>query len=289
MERELGGHVDDSAISEIYTVRELVEAVRAAGASGHTTERPAWDTVLQSEPDDPAVLNVTKPHGFATRAIFLATRFVNLLVRDFSSLRVDGLENLPKNGPFIICPNHQSFLDGPVLMGAMPWNIFQRVFYVGTSDIFGQGVWRRIAAALKLIPVDPDANLVPAMRAGAYGLRHGKTLVLFPEGERSINGVPKTFKKGAAILATHLNVPIVPVALDGFYESWPRNRKFNRFAPMRISFGPPIHPVVDNANPEAAYENITRELRNRAMEMWEKLHEELYPAETAPEMTASKM
>ena len=66
-----------------------------------------------------------------------------------------------------------------------------------------------------MVVVDPDANLVPAMRAGAYGLRHGRSLILYPEGERSIDGTPRTFKKGAAILSIHLQVPIVPIAIEG--------------------------------------------------------------------------
>ena len=54
---------------------------------------------------------------------------------------------------------------------------------------------------MNVVPVDPDTNLVRAMQAGAFGLRHGKILVLFPEGERSPDGTPRTFKKGAAILS----------------------------------------------------------------------------------------
>ena len=76
------------------------------------------------------------------------------------------------------------------------------------------------------MPVDPDANLVRAMQAGAFGLRHGRVLVLFPEGERSPDGTPRTFKKGAAILSTHLGVPIVPVAIRGVFEMWPRGKGF---------------------------------------------------------------
>ena len=283
LEREFGAHVDEGVISSVYTIRELVTAVQQARSSGGTaTERPAWDTVLRQEPEDPEVLNVAEPHTVATQIVYLLTRFVDLVARDLFQLRVQGIENLPSDGPFIIAPNHQSFLDGPIVMGSIPWRIFRRVFYVGTSDIFGQGIWRRIARALKLIPVDPDANLVPAMRAGAFGLRHGNVLVLFPEGERSIDGTPRSFKKGAAILATHLNVPIVPVALDGFYEVWPRNRKFNfrRRTPLRVRFGKPILPAL-NGNPEAAYDNVTRELKNRVSEMWDELHEELYPEQTS--------
>lgn len=281
LEREFGAHVEEGVVSEVYSVRELVTAVQQARGSGAAAaERPAWDALLQQEPEDPEVLNVAEPHTLATRVVYLLTRFAHLVAQDLFHLRVEGIEHVPADGPFILAPNHQSYLDGPIVMGSVPWHIFRKVFYVGTSDIFGKGLWRRIARALKIVPVDPDANLVPAMRAGAFGLRHGNILVLFPEGERSIDGTPRNFKKGAAILATHLNIPIVPVALDGFYDAWPRNRKFNfrRRPQLRIRFGEPIIPAL-SANPEAACDSATRELKNRVSEMWEELHAELYPSE----------
>ena len=99
----------------------------------------------------------------------------------------------------------------------------------------------RLARSLRVVVVDPDANLIPAMRAGAFGLRQGRPLILYPEGERSIDGTPKIFKKGAAILSIHMQVPIVPVAIEGFYEAWPRNKPFQKFAPLKMVFGDPIH------------------------------------------------
>src|SRR4029077_8265357 len=94
----------------------------------------------------------------------------------------------------------------------------------GAVEYFESPLTRWLAAQLNVMPVDPDANLVPAMQAAAFGLRHGRVLVLFPEGERSIDGAVKKFKKGAAILSRHLDVPIVPVAIDGIFELWPRDR-----------------------------------------------------------------
>jgi long-chain acyl-CoA synthetase len=129
---------------------------------------------------------------------------------------------------------------------------------------------RKFAQLLHCIPVDPDANLVPAMRAGAYGLRAGRTLVMYPEGERSIEGPPKKFKKGAAILAYHLNVPIIPVAQYGFHECWPRGKNFQGFHPLRIRVGKPIYPDL-NEKPELAYERLTETLRSRVVEMWDDL------------------
>lgn len=188
---------------------------------------------------------------------------------------------LPKQGPYLICPNHQSFLDPVMLVASLPYAVLRNVFYVGTSEIFGGGILKLLARTLKLVPVDPDANLIPAMRAGAFGLRHGKILVLYPEGERSIDGPPKVFKKGAAILATHLRVPIVPVALEGFYEAWPRGKGFQKFAKLKIEFGDPIPPPPATDNPESAYDALTAELKHRVMQMWLRLHGSTTPAAAA--------
>jgi long-chain acyl-CoA synthetase len=281
LEHELGGSVEESVISNVYTVRELVDAVRQSTGQAGRNAAPAWEQMLQQEPTDPEVLRVTHPTPLTTATLFLATRIAHMMGRDFFHLKVEGVEKLPKDGPFILAPNHQSFLDAPFLVGALPWHICRKIFYVGTSEIFGTGVWRKIARLLKLIPMDPDANLVSAMQASAYGLRNDMVLVLFPEGERSIDGAPRVFKKGAAILATHLNVPIYPVALDGFYEAWPRGQKFHKFTRARIAIGDPVLPLTNADGLENAYDDLTRKLRTQVLEMWDRLHEELYQHEEA--------
>ena len=154
----------------------------------------------------------------------------------------------------------------------LPWPIFRELVSVGTSDIFGEGFMRRLARWLRVVVVDPDANLVPAMRAGAFGLRQGKILILYPEGERSIDGAPKIFKKGAAILSIHMQIPIVPVAIEGFYEAWPRGKKvFQKFAPLKMEFGQAILPPPESEASEAAYDDLTARLKGRVTGMWEKL------------------
>ncbi|HXE91219.1 MAG TPA: AMP-binding protein [Terriglobales bacterium] len=276
LEQELGASVDDSVVSEVYTVRDLVDAVRKGmGAEGaKRASFPGWEAVLATDTDDPEVTAITEPRPISTAAIFLLGRAVNLFLRDAFRLKVIGLEKLPKHGPFLLSPNHQSYLEAPILPTLLPWSLWKDMFYVGTSEIFGEGIFRRIARLIKLIPVDPDANLVRAMRAGAYGLRRGMVLTLYPEGERSIDGRPKTFKKGAAILSYHLQVPIYPVAVEGFYEAWPRGKPFQKFADLKIMFGDPIYPPKKGGNPELVYDQITRELRARVVAMWLKLRGE---------------
>jgi long-chain acyl-CoA synthetase len=282
LERELGAEADDKVVSEVYTVRELVDALLQA-RGGTATPRaglPGWDAILATDPDDPAVLKSLHNNVLLTLWWFLFGKFVAVIMRIFFNLRVSGKEKLPKKGPFILSPNHQSFLDGPVVASQIPWRLFKNMFYVGTSEIFGQGILNYLGRTFKLVPVDPDSNLVNAMRAGAFGLKQGRNLVLYPEGERSIDGTPKKFKKGAAILAAHLKVPIYPVALEGFYEAWPRSRKFPRLSRLRVQFGDPIQPPDAVKSPEETYRQITENLRESVVQMWEGLRDK--PAEQAP-------
>jgi long-chain acyl-CoA synthetase len=281
LERELGASVPDTRVSEVYTVRELVDVVRQSiGGTGRVQQRAAWDSILDSDPTEPEVLAVVQRKPIAEPVWYLLGRLANLFVRDSFGLTVTGLEKLPKHGPFIISPNHQSFLDPAVLVSILPYSILRDAFYVGTSEIFGSGILRALARSLKLIPVDPDANLVPAMRAGAYGLRHGKVLILYPEGERSIDGSPKVFKKGAAILATHLKVPIYPVAMEGFFDAWPRGKSFQKFTRLFIKVGDPIYPPQTTDNPEGTYEQLTAELKASVVDMWSKLRAQERQAKT---------
>jgi long-chain acyl-CoA synthetase len=192
----------------------------------------------------------------------------------FFRLQVRGLDKLPARGPFIISSNHQSYLDPVVMSSVFRWRMFKEMFAVGTSEIFGSGFMRLLARWLRVVVVDPDANLIPAMRAGAFGLRNGRILVLYPEGERSIDGFPKTFKKGVAILSTHLQVPIVPVAIEGFHDAWPRGKSFQKFAHLKIEFGEPIYPPAAFELSETVYEQLTGDVKARVVEMWEELRKE---------------
>jgi long-chain acyl-CoA synthetase len=119
------------------------------------------------------------------------------------------------------------------------------------------------------------------MRAAATGLRLGKVLMLFPEGERSIDGTLKPFRKGAPILAAHLGVPIVPVAVDGLFPLWPRGRsiQWRRLLPGRtrvtLTFGAPMR--VESTDYTAA----ALELRTRVADMMGEARRNPAPGESS--------
>ncbi|MGA8541763.1 MAG: AMP-binding protein [Terriglobales bacterium] len=290
IEQQLGGEVPEALLAEIYSVRDLVDAVLASAGRGEGQSRvaePAWSTILKEPVTDPDVLALARHNAFADVALFLLARLIYLFALDRFHLKVRGLENLPEKGPFLLCSNHQSYVDPFVMVGALPYRLFRDTFALGTSDIFGEGFMRRVARWLRTVVLDPDANLIPAMRAGAFGLNQGRILVLYPEGERTNDGDPRIFRKGAAILSIHTQAPIVPIAIEGFYEAWPRHEKFPKFADLQMVFGKPIQPPPANEASDAAYDRLTDELKSRVVAMWENLREKRLRGElTEPQSDA---
>ncbi len=270
LDQQMGANVPDSVSSEIYTVRDLVDAVIAHTGGGQRTAT-GWQDVIAEPPSETECETIDHDHPVAAPLYFLGLRLIHLMLRDFFHLKVEGIEKLPTSAPFILCPNHQSYLDAPVVIACLPWKIMRDTFYVGTSEIFGSRLMRHLAELIRTIPIDPDSNLVPAMRAGAYGLRRKRVLVLFPEGERSIDGSPKLFKKGAAILAIHTQCPVVPVALEGFFEAWPRGEKFRGLSKLKVRFLDPVYPPAPVPNPEAQYVEMTAEIRSRIVDAYDEL------------------
>ena len=273
IERNLGGRIPEGQEHEVFTVRQLIDATRAGAQHASAASADSWADIFRDlpPPDDPLLRGLLQPRPIAARVFFLAPQLLRLLL--LPRICATGLNHLPAQGPFIISPNHQGYLDPFIICSALPFELFRQLFFVGAAEYFETPLMAWIARKGNCIPVDPDANLVSALKAGAFGLAHGRVLMLFPEGERSIDGTVKHFKKGAPVLARHLAVPVVPVAIRGAYEVWPRNRRINwglmfpwRRHRIRVAFGAPLR-FADFAD----YESAAAELRSRVAAMWNEL------------------
>jgi 1-acyl-sn-glycerol-3-phosphate acyltransferase len=139
--------------------------------------------------------------------------------------------------------------------------------------MFFQGRFMRfVAKMLKVVPIDQDTQLLRAMKAGAIGLKRGMVLNIYPEGERAFDGKLHDFKKGAAILATELDLPIVPVALDGLHKVWARRSLKIRPAKVKIRIGEPffakdILASRNDAGQVGDYEIVTDHLKQTIEEL----------------------
>jgi long-chain acyl-CoA synthetase len=263
LEQILNLQLPDDFGAEIFTVRDLiVQLEQQTGAISRTGNglRQSWKTILSEESLSREMLPLRVSGTLLPVFKYLLLRLIYLLFRILLRLETHGLERLPEKGPYLICPNHQSYLDGLVLTSLLPYRVFRNMFFVGYSVLFNQWHMKWIARLTNVIPVDPDAHLLRAMKAGACGLRQGLLLCIFPEGGRSFDEQLQEFKKGAAILSRELSVPIIPVGIQGTHKVWPRDSLRIRPNKVRVTFGDRIDPVETNA--ADPYQDDTDRIRN---------------------------
>ena len=257
--------------SSVFTEPEAASSTVAAAGD-------AWRARLNvSADDEPTLAALGAPKPITALVLFVVMRVIGLIAQILFRCRTSGRENLPAAGPLLLCPNHQSYLDGFLIVAALPFRIFRNLCVLGHSKYFSTPLMRWVARTTNIVPVNPNMNLVYAMQAGAHALRQGKVLLLFPEGERTIDGSIKEFRKGAAILSAHLGVPVVPMALDGTYDVWPRARRPQKLATVQIRFGrqiPPPEPPPLTATPaecEDSYAAATERLRGDVLDLWRSI------------------
>lgn len=239
LEREIGVRLDEAAIKEIETVRDLLEAVKDAAEGGEEAGPIELSAEQQRWLDD---------KGTVRRAIAWPLIGLDwLLLRTLCRLRVEGRDNLPKDGPFVIAPNHTSFLDPPVIMAALPGRLRQRVYWAGADQVLFETAPRRAFSRLfNVFPVDA----LQARTALAFGraiLERGRILTWFPEGRRSKDGTLLPFEPGIGQLAELEPAPLVPVHIEGAFEAWPVGQTLPRPHPVRVRFGKPIDPATIEA------------------------------------------
>lgn len=201
-----------------------------------------WGKIIrESDEKLPEIEGVLRNRHFFSFFAYIVLRIFFFICKVFLRLEVKGLENIKDlKKPFMICPNHQSFIDGFIVPSTYPYSVLKDTFFVGASEFFQNPLTSFLAKLTNIVPIDPDTQLLKAMKAGAIGLRNGKILNIYPEGERAFDGNLHPFKKGATILSTELDVPIIPVALDGLYKVWARDSWIIRPAKVKIHFGNPL-------------------------------------------------
>ncbi len=145
---------------------------------------------------------------------------------------------LPATGGALVVANHQSLLD-PVFVG-LACN--RRSNFLARKSLFRWAPFRWLIRSLDAIPIDRDGPALSGLKQSLTRLKRQELVLVFPEGTRSSDGEVSRLKPGFCVLARRAGVAIVPVAIDGSFQAWPRSRRFPRLADVVICFGEPIAP-----------------------------------------------
>ena len=179
------------------------------------------------------------------------------LARAFAWLRIEGREHLlGLDGPVIFASNHQSFMDGPVIMAALPAKWRYTVAPAMAKEMFAAHFfpakhgrdWFINSLNYYLASLFFNAFPLPQREAGARQtlryigelLGEGTSVLIFPEGRRSESGVIDTFRPGIGMIASRLNATVVPVRLEGLQDVLRVGWRMARPGRVRVAFGQPL-------------------------------------------------
>jgi long-chain acyl-CoA synthetase len=156
---------------------------------------------------------------------------------------VEGAEHLPKEGPFVLTPNHISSLDPFAVAAALDYQQLRHIYWAGRADTAFSNPWKRLASRLAhVVPIDSHRAVFSSLAFGAAVLKRQETLLWFPEGHRSHTGELQPFRGGIGMLLHSFPVPVVPVFIRGTHEAMPPGKSWPRPNKVTVIFGKPLDP-----------------------------------------------
>jgi long-chain acyl-CoA synthetase len=246
-----------ASAQDLGQLRSLIErASSSARPPAEPVDFPAWTRSAVAR---------------TVRRVNLAT-WILPLARAFAWTRIEGLEHLRDlEGPVIFASNHQSFMDGPVIMAALPARWRYRLAPAMGKEMFaphffpaehGRVSWFTNSLNYYLAVLLFNAFPLPQREAGARQtlryigelLADRHSLLIFPEGKRSETGVIGAFRPGIGMIASKLGAPVVPVRIEGLQDVLRVGWHMARPGRVRVAFGAPLRLIGED------YEQLAREV-----------------------------
>jgi len=158
----------------------------------------------------------------------VARVIANIVFRIIFRIEVNGKENVPKEGPIVLCSNHKSNLD-PIILGI----VFPRpIIFMAKKELFENKFIAKLITALGAFPVDRKGSDIGAIKKSFRVLKQGQVLGIFPEGTRVQEMDLDNTKPGIALISIKSKSPVIPVFIDSEYKL---------FSKIVINIGEPIY------------------------------------------------
>jgi 1-acyl-sn-glycerol-3-phosphate acyltransferase len=154
--------------------------------------------------------------------------------RILSGWEVRGRQHVPRNGGLLVASNHISFWDPPLVGAALP----REMYFLAKEELFRTPVLGPMIRSVNAIPIRRGVADLSGMSRAMDTIRHGKALLMFPEGSRMRDGELHPARPGVGMLAVSADVPILPCYISGSNHP---GRWWWRGSRVRISFGPARH------------------------------------------------
>lgn len=210
-----------------------------------------------------------------TNSDYRAYNVVRKIINAFHKVNVDGTDNIPNDKGYIICANHVSKLDLMYISMALSKEKFQKFCCMAKKELFrNDPISRQLIKSTGMVPVDRSGlTNSKSMQSLIEKLNDNWGVLIHPEGTRSKDGIFRTMKNGASVLAIDANVPIIPAYINGAFEACPKGTKLINFYNwdkkqkyhIDVKFGKPIYPDDKTVN------SLTEEVQNAILTLQDEL------------------
>ena len=255
IDKSFGVKLDEKKLISFPTIQKLAEFIREK-RQWFKQESINWAEALKEK------VEVKLPKSWPTHNLIksIAKYFFKLYFR----FKGEGINNIPE-GACIIAPNHQSFIDGLFVASFLKHKTMKQTYFYAKKKHVNNVLLRFLARTNNVIVMDLEQNLKESIQKMAAALKAGKKIIIFPEGTRTKTGEMGEFKKTFAILSTLLNVPVVPVAINGATEAMPVGSFFPRVGSrVKVKFLKPISP--DGHTTETLIQGVVSTIKNALKE-----------------------
>ncbi|WP_457621488.1 AMP-binding protein [Persephonella sp.] len=232
IEQTFGVEITDEQLADLPTVEELSRFI-SEKKKKIELEEINWKKLF--EKDIKIDIKDTR------HPIIILKKMIKPVFKVYFSLEINGLDNLPDRN-FILAPNHQSLLDGFLIVVSLPNKHLENTYFLAEEIYFESYIRKIIARNFHVLTVNINKDLKLSLQKTAMLLKKNKNVVIFPEGARTRDGGLLPFKKSFAILSKELNVPVIPVAIKGAYEAFPIGSKFPKPHKITVTFLKPVYP-----------------------------------------------
>jgi 1-acyl-sn-glycerol-3-phosphate acyltransferase len=189
----------------------------------------------------------------------------------FYKLRVYHAERVPREGGLLVVSNHQSHLDPPIVGVSLRGRHIVPIARVG---LFKNRFLGWLITNLNAIAINQKEADAAAIRRTVKEIAAGRAVLIFPEGYRSPDGTIRPFKRGTWLLISRAKCRVLPAAVEGAFDAWPRDREFPSLWNKRVAvaFGEPVAPERLLAmGPEEGLAFLAREIDGLRLELRERL------------------
>ncbi|MFW5754683.1 MAG: AMP-binding protein [Marinilabiliaceae bacterium] len=237
LEQTFGVKMDPSEMTKFNNIRLLAEHIRETKTKKEE-QKINWREILRER------VHLQLPKTWATGSLLM--RISRFFFHLYFRYRARGKHNIPK-GPFILAPNHQSFFDGLFVASYLKTRDIRNTYFYAKEKHVRAPWLKYLAHRNNIIVMDLHNDLKSSIQKMAEVLKQDRNLIIFPEGTRSQTGQLGDFKKTFAILSRELNIPVVPVTIQGANRALPRGSIFPRpFKKVSIEFLEPVYPKDEN-------------------------------------------